>query len=147
MNYREQLLDYLENEDVSKILDWINTKPILDHLDLFKELQNIFYEMYKATNDSVMLEQAQFFESFIPLYEDKVLDEKLAEANYVMAWQAQEKQMQEMEETAAGIRVYIINCIINKEENAKEMQELAHKIIASEKESGIFDPNNWQAIL
>ena len=81
MNYREQLLAYLENEDVSKILDWINTKPILDHLDIFKELQHIFYEMYEATNDPAMLEQVRYFETFIPAYEDKVLDEKLAEAN------------------------------------------------------------------
>ena len=80
-------------------------------------------------------------------YEDKILDEKLAEANYVMALQAQEKQMQEMEETVAGIREYIINCIINKEENAEAMQELAQKNMASEKESGIFEANNWQAIL
>ncbi len=147
MNYREQLLAYLENEDVSKILDWINTKPILDHLDIFKELQHIFYEMYEATNDPAMLEQVRYFETFIPAYEDKVLDEKLAEANYVMALQAQEKQMQELEETVAGVREYIINCIINKEENAEAMQELAQKIMASEKESGIFEANNWQAIL
>lgn len=147
MNYREQLLAYLENEDVSKILDWINTKPILDHLDIFKELQHIFYEMYEATNDPAMLEQVRYFETFIPAYEDKVLDEKLAEVNYVMALQAQEKQMQEMEKTVAGIREYIINCIINKEENAEAMQELAQKIMASEKESGIFEANNWQAIL
>lgn len=147
MNYREQLLAYLENEDVSKILDWINTKPILDHLDIFKELQHIFYEMYEATNDPAMLEQVRYFETFIPVYEDKVLDEKLAEANYVMALQAQEKKMQELEETVAGVREYIINCIINKEENAEAMQELAQKIMASEKESGIFEANNWQAIL
>lgn len=147
MNYREQLLAYLENEDVTKILDWINTKPILDHLDIFKELQHIFYEMYEATNDPAMLEQVRYFETFIPAYEDKVLDEKLAEANYVMALQAQEKQMQEMKKTVAGIREYIINCIINKEENAEAMQELAQKVMASEKESGIFEANNWQAIL
>lgn len=147
MKYRVQLLAYLENEDVSKILDWINTKPILDHLDIFKELQHIFYEMYEATNDPAMLEQVRYFETFIPAYEDKVLDEKLAEANYVMALQAQEKQMQEMKQTVAGIREYIINCIINKEENAEAMQELAQKVMASEKESGIFEANNWQAIL
>lgn len=147
MNYREQVLEFLQKEDVSKILDWINTKPILDHVDIFKELQHIFYDMYEATNDPAMLEQVRYFETFIPAYEDKILDEKLAEANYVMALQAQEKQMQEMEETVAGIREYIINCIINKEENAEAMQELAQKNMASEKESGIFEANNWQAIL
>jgi len=38
------------------------------------------------------------------------------------------------------------NSIINKEENTEATQELAHKIMASEKEMGIFDSNNWQAL-
>ena len=147
MNYREQLLNYLEYEDVNKILDWINTKPILDHADIFRELQQILREIYEETNDPAILAQVQHYDTFIPDYEDKVLDEKLAEANYVMALQEQEKAMQEMEKTVAGVRRYIINCIINKEDNAEAMKELAAKIIASEKENGVYDENNWKEIL
>ena len=147
MNYREQLLDYLEHEDITKILDWINTKPILDHADIFRELQQILREIYEETNDPAMLEQVKYYDTFIPDYEEKVLDEKLAEANYVMALQEQEKAMQEMEETVAGVRRYIINCIINKEDNAEAMKELAQKVIASEKENGVYDEDNWKEIL
>ena len=147
MNYREQLLDYLEYEDINKILDWINTKPILDHADIFRELQQILREIYEETNDPAMLEQVKYYDTFIPDYEDKVLDEKLAEANYVMALQEQEKVMQEIEETVAGVRRYIIDCIINKEDNAEAMKELAAKVIASEKENGVYDENNWKEIL
>ena len=147
MNYREQLLDYLEYEDINKILNWINTKPILDHADIFRELQQILREIYEETNDPAMLEQVKYYDTFIPDYEDKVLDEKLAEANYVMALQEQEKVMQEIEETVAGVRRYIIDCIINKEDNAEAMKELAAKVIASEKENGVYDENNWKEIL
>ena len=147
MNYREQLLDYIENEDISKILDWINTKPILDHADIFRELQQILREIYEETNDPAILEQIKYFDTFIPDYEDKVLDEKLAEANYIMALQEQEKGMQEMEKTVVGIRRYIINCIINKEDNAEPMKELAQKVIALEKNHGVYDENNWKELL
>ena len=147
MNYREQLLDYLEHEDITKILDWINTKPILDHADIFRELQQILREIYEETNDPAMLEQVKYYDTFIPDYEEKVLDEKLAEANYVMALQEQEKAMQEMEETVAGVRRYIINCIINKEDNAEAMKELAQKVIATEKENGVYNEDNWKEIL
>ena len=147
MNYREQLLDYLEYQDITKILDWINTKPILDHADIFRELQQILREIYEETNDPAILEQVKYYDAFIPDYEDKVLDEKLAEANYVMALQEQEKAMQEMEKTVAGVRRYIIDCIINKEDNAEAMKELAAKVIASEKETGVYEENNWKEIL
>ena len=147
MNYREQLLDYLEYQDITKILDWINTKPILDHADIFRELQQILREIYEETNDPAMLEQVKYYDTFIPDYEEKVLDEKLAEANYVMALQEQEKAMQEMEKTVAGVRRYIIDCIINKEDNAEAMKELAAKVIASEKETGVYEENNWKEIL
>ena len=147
MNYLEQLLDYIENQDVTTILDWINTKPILDHADIFRELQQIFREIYEVTNDPAMLAQVKHYDTFIPHYEDKVLDEKLAEANYIMATQEQEKAILEMEKTVAGVRRYIINCIINKEDNAESMKELALKVIALEKENDNYDENNWKEIL
>ena len=147
MNYRKQILEYLQKDDPSKILDWINTMPIIDHVDIFKELQGIYYEIYEETNNPEMLEQVRYFGTFIPEYEDKVLSEKLAEANLVMAMQDQEKKMNEIEETVVGVRQYIINCIVNKAENAESMKELAAKIIALEKQNGIYDEKNWQALL
>ena len=147
MNYREQLLDYLENVDLNKILDWINSKPIIDHTDIFREFQQILREIYEATNDPDMLEQIEYYDTFIPEYEDKVLDEKLAEANYVMLLQEQEKAFAEMDRRIAGSRRYIIDCIVNNEENAESMKELAHKMMNTEKENGFYDENNWKDIL
>ena len=55
--------------------------------------------------------------------------------------------MKIIDETVAQVREYIINCIINKEENAEAMKELAAKVIASEKETGVYEEKNWLAIL
>ncbi len=75
------------------------------------------------------------------------MTEKLAEANLVMAQQDLDKQMQELDETVAGVRRYVIDCIINNEENAEAMKELAQKLIAGEKENDVYDKNNWKEIL
>lgn len=147
MKYREELIKFLENGDLDKIMDWMGTKPSLDHTDIFRELQQIFWEIYDETGNPDILKQIQYYETFIPAYEENVLNQKLAEANYVMAVQEQEKVMQRIIEATVGIRRYIMDCIINQEDNAEEMKELAQKMMASEKESGIYDENNWIEIL
>lgn len=147
MKYREELIEFLEKGDLDKIMDWMNTKPILDHTDIFRELQYIFWEIYEETDNPDILKQIQYYETFIPAYEENVLSHKLAEANYVMAVQEQEKVMHRILEATVGIRRYIMDCIINQEDNAEEMKELAQKMMASEKESGIYDENNWIEIL
>ncbi|REG96328.1 hypothetical protein [Flavobacterium aquicola] len=147
MKYREELIEFLENGDLDKIMDWMGTKPSLDHTDIFRELQQIFWEIYDETGNPNILKQIQYYDTFIPAYEENVLNHKLAEANYVMAVQEQEKVMQRIIEATVGIRRYIMDCIINQEDNAEEMKELAQKIMASEKESGIYDENNWIEIL
>ena len=86
-------------------------------------------------------------DEYISNYEEAILTEKLAEANLVMAQQDLDKQMQELDETVAGVRRYVIDCIINNEENAEAMKELAQKLIAGEKENDVYDQNNWKEIL
>ena len=44
-------------------------------------------------------------------------------------------------------RKLLIDCIINNEENAEAMKELAQKLIAGEKENDVYDQNNWKEIL
>ena len=64
-----------------------------------------------------------------------------------MAQQELDKQMLIVDETVAGVRRYVMDCIINNEDNAEAMKELAAKLIASEKENDIYDEDNWKDIL
>ena len=64
-----------------------------------------------------------------------------------MAQQELDKEMLEVDEAVSGVREYVMDCIVNNDDNADAMRELAAKMIQSEKENDIFDPNNWSRIL
>ena len=149
MKYREQLLELIFDDDENAMMNWIESMPLLEQPDIFRELKAISEEAAAENGDDIneMVENFDKFDEKIDLYEDKILDEKLAEANLVMAQQELDKKMLEMDETVSGVREYIMDCIVNNEENAEAMKELAEKLMQSEKEHEIFDPNNWSRIL
>jgi hypothetical protein len=64
-----------------------------------------------------------------------------------MAQQELDKTMQEMNAAVAGVREYVMDCIVNNEDNADAMRELAEKMMQSEKDNDIFDPKNWSRII
>ena len=149
MNYREKLLELIFDDDENAMMDWIAAQPIIDQPDIFRALKELGEEA-AAENGDAINETVEGFASFdekIDLYEDKILDEKLAEANYVMALEEQEKAMQEMDKTTTGVREYVMDCIVNNEDNADAMRDLAEKIMQLEKDSGIYDAKNWSRIL
>ena len=75
-----------------------------------------------------------------------ILDIKLAEANFIMALEEQENASDEILKAFQGTREYVIKCILTNAPNADEMRKLALKIIEIEKDSGIYNPQNWIAI-
>ena len=130
-------------------MEWISAQPIIEQPDIFRELKAIGEEAAAENGDDIheMVEGFDKFDERIDLYEDAVLDEKLAEANLVMAQQELDKTMQEMDEAVAGVREYVMDCIVNNEDNAEAMKELAEKMMQSEKDNDIFDSKNWSRIL
>ena len=129
--------------------DWITAQPIIDHADIFRELKTITEEAAAENSDNIndIITNFDKFGDKIDEYEDQVLDEKLAEANYVIALEEQEKVFAEMDEKLVGVRRYIMNCIINNEENAEAMLEMAKKLIQSEIDNNLFVRENWADIL
>jgi hypothetical protein len=144
--YTEKIIYYLEADVADEaFMQWVEEQPLLDQPDIMREFKQI---VTKRLNERGIFDyDFEDMDEDIANYEDKILDEKLAEANLVMAMQDQEKHMKIIDETVAQVREYIINCIINKEENAEAMKELAAKVIASEKETGVYEEKNWLAIL
>lgn len=144
--YTVKIIYYLEGDSPDEeMMEWVEKQPLIDQPDILREFKKLCQEKF----DKVGIFNFDFEEidRQIEVYEEAILTEKLAEANLVMAQQDLDKQMQLIDETVAGVRKYVIDCIINNEENAEAMKELAQKIIAGEKENDVYDENNWKEIL
>lgn len=151
MKYKEQLLEFIFNDDLEEdaMMNWVASMPLLEQPDILREFEELIRELAAAEGRDIETEFPEInnLQSSISLYEDKILDEKLAEANLVMEQQKFDKLMQEMDEKIDGVRNYVMNCIVNNEDNAEDMKVLAQKLMQSEKVNDMFDPNNWIRIL
>jgi hypothetical protein len=149
MKYREKLLELIFDDNDDALIAYIEAQPLLDQADIMREFKELTEEMVKENGDDIyeIVEDFDQFDKRIDLFEDAILDEKLAEANLIMAQEELDKKMLEMDEVVAGVRGYVMDCIVNNEENAEAMKELAEKLMQSEKDNGIFDPKNWSRIL
>ncbi|MEM0542871.1 hypothetical protein WFZ85_09585 [Flavobacterium sp. j3] len=149
MKYREKLLEIIFDENENALEEWLVAQPLLEQADILRELKQLAEEIAAENGDDVstMVEGFDNFDNMIDQYEDAILDEKLAEANLVMAQEELDKEMREIDLATAAVREYVMDCIVNNEENADAMKELAEKMIQSEKDNDMFDPNNWSRIL
>jgi hypothetical protein len=151
MKYREKLLEFIFNDDLEEdaLYEWITSMPLLDQPDILREFQELVTELAAEEGKNIAddVPEMKNFSAFIENYEDKILDEKLAEANLVMAQQDLDKSIREMDEAVDGVRNYVMDCIVNNEPNADAMRELAEKMMQSEKEHDMFDAENWSRIL
>ncbi|UPT71560.1 MAG: hypothetical protein M0D53_04120 [Flavobacterium sp. JAD_PAG50586_2] len=146
MNYKDHLLELILDDDDNAMMNWILLQPLLDQPQILRELKELLEEL-DSTGSKEVSTLLMRLDKGIDEYEERILDEKLAEAQYLMALEQQEKTMKEIDAATDGIRAYVIECIVTNAPNAKEMKELAGKIIELEKETGTFDPENWKEIL
>lgn len=148
MNYREKLWELIRTKGENGVMQWISEQPLLDQPDIFKELKKMGEEAVKKNGGTgnITAEDFKAFDDQINLYQDKILDEKLAEAQLAMTLDEQKKVMDDIEETTKGVRNYVIECIVTNASNAEPMKELAQKMIALEKQNGLYDPKNWQSL-
>ena len=151
MKYREKILELFLIEDLedNSFIEWLESMPLIEQPDIFREFEIIVKELSKEAGLNIEedLPQIKNFQSNINNYEEAILDEKLAEANLIMAQEALDKTLEEVDEVTDEIRNYIIDCIVNNEHNAKAMQVIADRLIDSEKANGIYNPANWIRIL
>jgi hypothetical protein len=151
MKYKEQLLEFIFNDDLEEdaMMNWVASMPLLEQPDILREFEELIRELAAAEGRDIEAEFPEInnLQSSIELYEDKILDEKLAEANLVMAQQELDKSVLKIDQTFEGIRNYVMDCIVNNENNAEDMKELAKKMMQNEKDNGMYDPNNWSRIL
>ncbi|CAM4114943.1 hypothetical protein [Flavobacterium weaverense] len=146
--YREQLLCFLENEEEPDIIwDWVEKQPVLDQPDIFRELKTIFKEKNTQTDTKYNYEINDNFDCFIEEFEDSILDEKLAENLYITEIQRVFSDTEKVKEFLTFTRKALINSILTNDGNNEITWVLVHQTIKAEKESGVYDPDNWSAIM
>lgn len=148
MNYKEKILELIFNENDDALMAWIGSQPLIEQPDIFRELKQLVEEIGRERGAPPGLNSKEMAEwdKKINEYEEKILTEKLAEDNYIMALEQQEKASKQIDETVAGIRKYIVDCIVTNAPNAKEMRKLAKEMIKLDKESGVYNPEDWKGI-
>jgi hypothetical protein len=149
MKYRAKLIDLILDDNEDAMMDWILSQPLMEQTDIFRELKQIAEEAALENGDDINQVVAGFdnFENLIEKDQEAILDIKLAEANYIMALEDQEKSSDEILKAFEGVREYVIECITTNAPNADEMRDLAIKMIELEKDSGMYNAENWSAIL
>lgn len=146
MKYKEKLLEMVFDKQPDAFTNWLTAQPLLEQVQILKEFKQMTLQNMFKSQDFSISETLKQFTKQLDEYEKAVATELEAEMAYNKALEEQERAFQEMEAAAQGAKQYVINCIVNKESNAKEMKELAQKIITLEKEQGIYNADFWKAI-
>ncbi|WP_298154085.1 hypothetical protein [Flavobacterium sp.] len=144
MKYKEKLLDLILNHDDDALMEWIGIHPELEQVDIFREMTALVEQMAAENGEDVhdTIPNFDTIPHLIDDYEDKILDEKLAEVQYNMAVEAEEKAFEKLEEAYEGIRESVIQGVLENPGN-EDMLEVARKIVAIEKDAGAYEPENW----
>jgi len=146
--YTEELLRFLENEEkYPEMIDWIEDQPELDQPDILREMEVIFKDRYLKTGEKDWLDKANFIANGIDDFEDEILDQKLDKALFMMQFDKIELETEKVILFLNKIRLDIIKAILSNPENIREVKKLAKLAIKFEKQTGIYDPANWVAIL
>ncbi|UPT71559.1 MAG: hypothetical protein M0D53_04115 [Flavobacterium sp. JAD_PAG50586_2] len=144
MKYREQLINFIIENDPNAMMDWVVKQSLLDQPDILREVKELFQGFDKSGRAGNSLAE---LDRLIARYEDKILDEKLAEAQLWMALENHEQTLKEMNGTPEGFRAFIIECIVTDAPNAKQMRQVAERMMEFEKKKGTFDIMDWIGIL
>ena len=147
MKYKEKLLELVFDTNDQAFPDWLTAHPLLEQVEILKELKQMaFQNMFKSQDFSIS-ETLKEFTTKIDEYEKAILVELEAESAYNKAQEDLDKTMLEIDKRVDGVRNYVMDCIVNNEENAEPMKELAEKLMQSEKDNEMFDPKNWSRII
>ncbi len=143
MSYRQKIEELMWDENENALTEWIETQPVLEQTDILKEVKTVMQQLLAEIDDNSQKETLEELDKKIDAYQETILDEQLASLKYDLAVKERDKAFAKMDEAVAGIREYVKECVTTNAPNAKEMKELAFKMIELEKDNGTYDPANW----
>jgi hypothetical protein len=143
LQYEEKIVELLFDADDDALEKWMDTFTQLERMDIARELAIIGERILtergypKAKEETAKLLQnvADWEETYLNM-EVCNLKQELAEADYI-------KSIEAMRSDIDTLRAYMLESIYNNAPNAQELLEIAGRIIAYEKERGLYDPMDW----
>lgn len=147
MKYKEKLQQLIFDENENAFFNWLQIQPLTEQVVILKEFKKLSLQTMFKSQDFKIADDIKEFAKSIDQYEQTVLTEIEAEKEYKKALKEQEETLQKIDEETLKVKKYVLGCIVNNEPNAKEMKELALKIIGFEKEQGTYDATFWKEIL
>lgn len=147
LKFKEKIKSYLgENEQDADLMGWINTQPELDRPDILRALTSLITENFNIKPGLDQKEVLATIDEKIQDLEESILDNKLHESLFKMEMEERITDEETFGYYLDFTRQEVINRIVSSPEN-QENWDLAHKIIQMEKDLGIYNPDNWKAII
>src|SRR5690606_31380978 len=148
MEYREKLLQLINEGTAQQFQEWLIAQPILEQPAIMRELIQLGSLPAEEGGGNILntFKGLNKFEEVIDNFEDVILDKKLAEQQAIMAEEDLVKHVQNMRKTHPNLRENIIQSILKNEPNATMMRSLAQKIIQLEKIENTYNPENWKEL-
>ena len=147
MLYYQKIKEFIDDDNEEALIAWMKEQPLTEQLIITQALKDVLAEMWSNEDNTEKLIFFAKLDNILDEYNDKNLDAYNAKIAYEKAAEQRDKAFAEMQEKMEGIRGYLIECVTTNAPNAKEMKELALKIIETEKENGLYDADNWKGIV
>ena len=147
LKFKEKIKSYLgENEQDADLMSWINAQPELDRPDILRALNALLLENFDIKPDLDREEVLAIVDEKIQEFEESILDKKLNESLFIMEMEERITDEETFGYYLDFTRQEVITRIVSNHDN-QENWDLAHKIIQMEKDLGIYNPDNWKAII
>jgi len=127
-------------------MSWINAQPELDQPDILRALNALLLENFNIKPDVDREEVLGIIDEKIQEFEESILDKKLKESLFKMEMEERITDEETFGYYLDFTRQEVITRIVSNPEN-QENWDLTHKIIQMEKDLGIYNPDNWKAII
>lgn len=147
LKFKEKIKSYLkENEQDAVLMSWINTQPELDQPDILRALNSLLLENFNTKPGVDRETVLAILDEKIQDFEESILDQKLHESLFKMEMEEKITDEETFGYYLDFTRQEVITRIVSNPENQKNW-DLAHKIIQMEKDLGIYNPDNWEALI
>ena len=149
MKYRDQLMYFVDRDlDFPALFNWIEKQPDLEQPDIGRELKVILEELHEKTGEEHWLEHANMIAEGVVDFEDEILAEKLDKALFMTEISKINFDEKKVVLFLTKAREMLIEAFLKctYEEEKEELLDIVLKAIAAEKESDLYQPENWSVI-
>ena len=141
--YTNKIVALLDEEiSLETFENWYAMCDFLEQPDILRELKAIIEERYGV--DKATFAASKILENEINTFEDLILTHKLSKEMLAIEKENTKTQKQKLMEDLVRLRVQTIFLFTNKKAPITLLIATAKKLIATEQQVGIYEPENWK---